>query len=247
MPTMTVPSAAMRRLRREGLEISRRRAALAPTGGVAAKKPSPPPPYYVLALPAPPPRSNPAPKTTRPPPAPRRAGGGDGARLERAPPPPPAAVARSRSRHAAAPAGPAEIVKSKCIGKGAQVRVRTRVATACTGQPIVLWLRAVVDGSAADEDGYLHVTYDYVDGKLPRTARVAPSDIRMHDVPHADARGAAAVSTGSSSAVITSDPTVLPPQQNKKTAPRPTVAGKKLPLLKKLEKEMKSRSKAIVG
>jgi len=242
---MTVPSAAMRRLRREGLEISRRRAALAPTGGVAAKTTSPPPPYYVLALPAPLPRSNPAPPTTSRTPAPRRAGG-DGARLERATPPPPAA-ARSRSRHAAAPAEPVEVVKSRCIGKGAQVRVRTRVATTRTGQPIVFWLRAVVDERHQDEDGYLHVTYDYVDGKLPRTARVAPSDIRMHDVPHADARGAAAVSTGSSSAVITSDPTVLPPQQNKKTAPRPTVAGKKLPLLKKLEKEMKRRSKAIVG
>jgi len=139
-----------------------------------------------------------------------------------------------------------EVVKSRCIGKGAQVRVRTRVATTRTGQPIVFWLRAVVDERHQDEDGYLHVTYDYVDGKLPRTARVAPSDIRMHDVPPAAARGAAAVSTGSSSAV-TSDPSpfVLPPQQ--KAAPRPTVAGKKLPLLKKLEKEMKSRSKAIIG
>ncbi|KAG2637286.1 hypothetical protein PVAP13_2NG510600 [Panicum virgatum] len=206
----------MSRLRREGLEISRRRAALAPTGGVAAKTTSPPPPYYVLALPAPLPRSNPAPPTTSRTPAPRRAG------------------------------GDVEVVKSRCIGKGAQVRERTRIATTRTGQPIVFWLRAVVDERHQDEDGYLHVTYDYVDGKLPRTARVAPSDIRMHDVPPAAARGAAAVSTGSSSAV-TSDPSpfVLPPQQ--KAAPRPIVAGKKLPLLKKLEKEMKSRSKAIIG
>jgi hypothetical protein len=124
------------------------------------------------------------------------------------------------------------------------VRVRTLVGTARTGQSIVFWLRAVVD-SAAGEDGYLHVTYDYVDGKLPRAARVAPSDIRPHDVPPADARGAAAASTGSSSAV-TSDRSAHPPQQNK-AAPRPTVAGKKLPLLKKFEKEMKSRSKAIIG
>ncbi|PAN14145.1 hypothetical protein PAHAL_2G387200 [Panicum hallii] len=243
MPTMTVPSAALRRLRREGLEIRRRRAALAPTGGVVAKKPSPPPPYYVLALPAALSRSNPAPTTTSRMPAPRRTGG-DGARLERAPLPPPSSAARSRSRHTAAPADPAEAVRSECIGKGAQVRVRTLVGTARTGQSIVFWLRAVVD-SAAGEDGYLHVTYDYVDGKLPRAARVAPSDIRPHDVPPADARGAAAASTGSSSAV-TSDRSAHPPQQNK-AAPRPTVAGKKLPLLKKFEKEMKSRSKAIIG
>nr|TKW34957.1 hypothetical protein SEVIR_2G340950v2 [Setaria viridis] len=166
MPTMTVPSAAMRRLRREGLEISRRRAALAPTGGVAvAKKPSPPPPYtYVLALPAP---------------LPRRLS------LERVPPPPPCA-ASSRSLHAAV-----EVTRSMCIGKGAQVRVRTRVGVArSTGQPIVSWLRAVVD-SAADEDGYLHVTYTYTNGKLPRIACVAPSDVRLHDVAPTDARGAA--------------------------------------------------------
>ncbi|PUZ72223.1 LOW QUALITY PROTEIN: hypothetical protein GQ55_2G376500 [Panicum hallii var. hallii] len=215
MPTMTVPSATMRRLRREGLEICRRRAGLAPTG-VVAKKPSPPPPYYVLASPAPLPRPRPAPTTTSPP------------------------SSSPRSRHAAAPAEPAEVITSKCIGKGAQVRVRTQVATARTGQPT---LRAVVD-SAADDDGYLHVTYSYIDGKLPRTARVAPSDIRLHDAAPADARGAAA-STGSSSAVTTDRSAPL--SQQDEAAPRPTVAGKKLPLLKKFEKEMKTRSKAIKG
>ncbi|CAN6205513.1 unnamed protein product [Urochloa humidicola] len=190
MPTMTVPSAAMRRLRREGLEISRRRATLAPTtGGVAAKKPSPPPP------------------------------------------------------------------NTKRVGKGAQVRVRTRVGVArSTGQPIVLWLRAVAD-SADDGDGCLRVTYSYdFNGKLPRVARVAPCDVRLHDdvAPPADdgARGTAASSAGYSSAAVTSDRSASPPPKQSKAAPprpRPTVAGKKLPLLKKFEEEMKSRSNAIIG
>ncbi|RCV13219.1 hypothetical protein SETIT_2G330300v2 [Setaria italica] len=219
MPTMTVPSAAMRRLRREGLEISRRRAALVPTGGVAvAKKPSPPPQHtYVLALPAPLPRSNPAP-----------------------------CAASSRSHRTAAPtAEPAEVSSSKCIGKGAQVRVRTRVGTArSTGQPIVFWLRAVVD-SAADMDGYLHVTYSYTNGKLPRVARVAPRDIiRLHDVPTPAAvlRPPVVLQPSPATALRARHGRIrlLPP-------PRPTVAGKKLPLLKKFEKEMKSRSKTITG
>ncbi|RLN34991.1 hypothetical protein C2845_PM03G08340 [Panicum miliaceum] len=190
MPTMTVLSATMRRLRREGLEIRRGRAALAPTG-VVAKKPSLPP-LCMLALPAPLPRPRHAPTTTSPP-APRRTGG------DRAPLPMPPS-ASPRSRHAAAPVEPVVVIRSESIGKGAQVRVRTRVATARTGQPIVFWLRAVVD-TAADDDGYLHVTYSYINGKLPRSARVAPSDIRLH-APPADARGAAA-STGSSSDVTT--------------------------------------------
>ncbi|OEL38855.1 hypothetical protein BAE44_0000126 [Dichanthelium oligosanthes] len=240
MPTMTIPSAAIRRLRREGIEISRRRAALAPTGVVAAKKPSSSPPLYVLALPAPLPRSSPEPTTTSPP-APRRADGDD-ARLERARPMPSYAASPCSDQAAAPAAEPAELIESKSIAKGAQVRVRTRVGTARTGQPIVFWLRAVVD-SAADDDGYLHVTYDYINGKLPRVARVAPTDIRLHDVPPADAGGTAA-STGSST--VTGVRSACPPQQNK-AVPRPTVAGKKLPLLKKFEEEMKSRSKAIIG
>jgi hypothetical protein len=219
MPSMMVPSAAMRRLRREGLEISRRIVALAPTGGVAAaKRPSPPPPYTcVLALPAPLPRRS----------------------LERVPPPPPPCAASSRSLHSAV-----EVARGMCIGKGAQVRVRTRVGVArSTGQPIVFWLRAVVD-SAADEDGYLHVTYSCTSGKLPRVARVARSDVRLHvhDVPPADARGGTATSSA-----VTGNSSARALQQNKAAPPpRPTVAGKKLPLLKKFEDEMKSKSKAII-
>ncbi|CAN6218968.1 unnamed protein product [Urochloa humidicola] len=256
MPTMTVPSAAMRQLRREGLEISRRRTALAPTGGVTAKKPSTPPPNTcVLALPVPvPPRPTPAAarvrKTTRPP-APRRVPDAEGARQERSRPTP--SSARPCANHAAAPAAepPVEAIKNKRIGKGAQVRVRTRVGTArSTGQPIVLWLLAVVDSADDDgDDGCLRVTYSNdINGKLPR---VAPGDVRLHDVaPLADgARGTAASSAGYSSAV-TSDRSARPmPQQNKVAPPRPrpTVAGKKLPLLKKFEKEMKNRSDDIIG
>ncbi|CAN6176130.1 unnamed protein product [Urochloa humidicola] len=222
MPTMTVPSA-------EGLEISRRRAAMAPTGGVA--KPSPlPPNTFVLALPAPLP-----PRTTSRPPAPRRVAGGDGARPERARSAVPS-TARPRSRHAAA--APSEVVR-----KGAQVRVRTRVGTArSTGQPILLWLLAVVDSAAADgDDGCLRVTYSHdINGKLPRVARVAPSDVRLHDV----------APPAVNSSAVTSDRSARPmPQQNMVAPPRPrpTVAGKKLPLLKKFEDEMKSMSNAIIG
>ncbi|KAF8700367.1 hypothetical protein HU200_034302 [Digitaria exilis] len=223
MPTMTMMSPAMRRLRREGIEIRRRMTtALAPTGAISKnKKPSPPPPYAsVLALPAPLPRPIPAPTATRPPSPPSY--------------PNPAEVA--------------VVKKSKRIGKGAQVRVRTRVGTAaCTGQPIVLWLRAVVDAEE-DDDGCLHVTYSYANGKLPRVARVALSDVRMH---HDDDAGGAASSGGSSSTVTTSDDcrSARAPSQQSKAAPprRPTVAGKKLPLPKKYEKEMKSTSKAILG
>ncbi|CAN6218971.1 unnamed protein product [Urochloa humidicola] len=263
MPTMTVPSASMRRLRREGLEISRRRAALAPTGGVVVptKKPSPPPPNTcVLALPAPlPPRPTPAAarirKTTRPP-APRRAPYADGAGPERTRPTP--SSARPCANHAAAPAEPpVEAIKNKRIGKGAQVRVRTRVGTArSTGQPIVFWPRAVVDSAAADgDDGCLRVTYthDINNGKLPRVARVAPSDVRLHDVAppagHGARGGIAASSAGYSSAVTSDRSARLPPKQSKAAPPRPrpTVAGKKLSLLKKFENEMKSMSNAIIG
>ncbi|CAL5062547.1 unnamed protein product [Urochloa decumbens] len=252
MPTMTVPSAAMCRLRREGLEISRKKAALAPTGGAAANKPSPPPPNtFVLALPAPlPPRPNTAAHTTTSrQPAPRRAAGGGGALLERARPAvPPSAIPRSRHATAAAAAAPAEAITSDLVGKGAQVRVRTRVGTARgTGQPIVLWLRAVVDSSAADEDdGCLRVTYSCdINGKLPRVARVAPSDVRLHDVvPRA---GDAAASFAGYSSAVTSDRSARPPPKQSKAAPprprpRPAVAGKKLQLLRKFEEEMKSRS-----
>ncbi|KAJ1291073.1 hypothetical protein BS78_02G291800 [Paspalum vaginatum] len=205
MPTMMVIPAAIRKLRREALEISRRRAVLASTGGVAAKK------------------------KLYSPPAPRLADNSDRARLER------------RLRSTPSACAPAEIV-SRCIGTGAQVRVRTRVGTACTGHTLVFWLRAVVV-SAADEDGYLRVAYTYVDGKLPRVARVPPSDIKLHVLPSDDARSAA---SDESSTVVTGDHSAPPPpsQLGKAAAPRPTVAGKKLPLLMKLEKEMRSRSKA---
>lgn len=196
MPTMTVPSATMRRLRRE-LEISRNRskAPLAPTGGVVAKKPSPPPPSK------------------------------------------------------AKPSSPA---KSKCIGKGAQVRVRTRVGTVCTGQHLVLWLRAVVECAAdEDADGCLRVAYDYTNGKFPRVARVSPNDVKLHVVPPADA-SATAASTGSSTATSDHSTRTSASSQSQQDKagppPRPTVAGKKLPLLKKLEKEMlMSSSKAIMS
>ena len=86
---MTVQSATMRRLRRESLEINRRRIAdVPPTGGVAKKPSRTPPRRYT------PPTS----------PAPRRYGG-DSARLERGRTPErhSRASSTSRSHHGAAP------------------------------------------------------------------------------------------------------------------------------------------------
>jgi len=161
------------------------------------------------------------------------------------PSPPPPSNSKSK------PSSPA---KSKCgIGKGAQVRVRTRVGTVCTGQHLVLWLRAVVE-SAADEDdadGCLRVAYDYTNGKFPRVARVSPNDVKLHVVPPADdASGTAASSTGSSTVTSDHSARTSSSSQQDKAAPPPrsTVAGKKLPLLRKLEKEMlMSSSKAMMG
>ncbi|XP_062186704.1 uncharacterized protein LOC133890311 [Phragmites australis] len=216
MPTMTVQSATMRRLRRE-LENSRSKAALAPRGGVA-KKPSSAPSHISSA----PPRCS-APTT---PLAPRRVDGD--ARLDRARP-----SSVSPSRHA----GP-HLIGNSSIREGAQVRVRTPVGTLRTGQRLVLWLSAVVVSAVDEEDGYLSVVYN--NGTFPRddpfgTVRVARKHVK--NMPPT------AASTGSST-VVTTDRSSHPSQN--KAALRPTVAGKKLPLLKKLEKDMQRCSKAIM-
>ncbi|KAJ1291075.1 hypothetical protein BS78_02G292000 [Paspalum vaginatum] len=134
-------------------------------------------------------------------------------------------LARSAARTGGRRHGHAQVLRD--------VRVRTRVGTACTGQALVFWLRAVVE-SAADDDGCLRVAYTYSDGKLPRVARVAPTDVKLY-VPPADDRFAAAP-TGSSSTVNGDHPSRSSSQQGK-AASRATVAGKRLP--KKLEKEMR--------
>ncbi|KAL6656601.1 hypothetical protein ACP70R_004381 [Stipagrostis hirtigluma subsp. patula] len=220
MPTMMVQSAAMRRLRRE-LESSRRMPALAAKGGVA-KKPSSPPPRRPAPTPPDPPRDHGVAKK-------------------------PSSSSASCTRRAAAPAETADL-KSSSIGKGALVRVRTPVGTLRTGQRLVLWLSAVVVSAADEEEGYIRVVYN--NAKFPREdpsgiVRVSTTDVKNMP-PAADALSTGA-STGSS-AVTTTDCSAHPSQRKATPRPtRPTVAGKKLPLLKKLQKEMQSSSKAITS
>ncbi|KAL6840700.1 hypothetical protein ACP4OV_029564 [Aristida adscensionis] len=234
MPTMTVQSATMRRLRRE-LQSSQRRAAahLKPTGGVAKKKPSQPTPS-----PSPPRFSAPPPSSPAP------AGCSDGFAGDTRPD-------TSRSRDGSAPAKRGLVESdssSSMIAEGAQVRVRTPVGTLRTGQRLVLWLAAVVVSAAADEEeeeeGYLRVVYN--GGTFPRgdpfgAVRVPRSDVRNMPPPHA------AAATGTDASVGSSSVTTYGSASGKAGRQRPTVAGKKLPLLRKLEKEMQSTSKAIVA
>ncbi|TVU38928.1 hypothetical protein EJB05_12325, partial [Eragrostis curvula] len=184
MPTMMVQSAAMRRLRRE-LETSRMRAALAPAGGIS-KKPSPPPLCSYSPSPSP---------------WPARHADGD-TRLGHARPSP---FAISGPRHAAVTAEPADVKNSSnSFRKGAQVRVRTPVATLRTGQRLVLWLGAVVVSAAEEaDDGYLGVAYTHYKHPVcdPSGAvRVARKDVK--DMPLPEAAIATASATASSTVTI---------------------------------------------
>ncbi|TVU38943.1 hypothetical protein EJB05_12340, partial [Eragrostis curvula] len=230
MPSMMVQSAAMRRLRRE-LETSRMKAALAPAGRVA-KKPSPPP----LCS---------APSSSSPTPRPARHADGD-TRLGHERPSP---FVISSPRHAAAPA---ENKNSSISFKmGTQVRVRTPVGTLCTGQRLVLWLGAVVVSAAEEDDGYLGVAYTHY--KSPRTdpsgaVRVPKKDVKDMLLPKPAVATATEASAGSST--VTRSHSAAPPQGDQPTAApvrRPTTAGKSPALLKKMEKEMRSKSDAILA
>ncbi|TVU38926.1 hypothetical protein EJB05_12323, partial [Eragrostis curvula] len=225
-----VQSAAMSRLRRK-LQTSRTTAALAPAEGVA-KKPSTPPLCHA-------PSSSPAPR-------PARHADGD-TRLDRVPPSP---FVFSRQRH------PAEQDDNKnssiSFRQGAHVRVRTPVGTLCTGQRLVLWLGAVVVSAAEEEGGYLCVAYTH--HKHPRTdpsgaVRVPKKDVKdMLMLPKPAVATATEASAGSST--VTSSHSAAPPQGDQPTAApvrRPTTAGKSPSLLKKMEKEMRSRSDAILA
>ncbi|KAL6656611.1 hypothetical protein ACP70R_004391 [Stipagrostis hirtigluma subsp. patula] len=147
-------------------------------------------------------------------------------------------------RRAAAPAGTTDL-KNSDIRKGAQVRVRTPVGTLRTGQRLVLWLSAVVVSAADEDEGYIRVVYN--NAKFPREDPSGIARVSMNDVKSMPP-AAAALSTGAStgSSAVTTTGCSAHPSQQKATA-RPTVAGKKLALLKKLEKEMQSSSKAITA
>ncbi|KAL6656598.1 hypothetical protein ACP70R_004378 [Stipagrostis hirtigluma subsp. patula] len=136
-------------------------------------------------------------------------------------------------------------LKNSSIGKGALVRVRTPVGTLRTGQRLVLWLGAVVVSAADEEEGYVRVVYN--NAKLPREDPCGVVRVSMNDVKNMPPAAAALSTDGStgSSAVTTTDCSAHPSQR--KATPRPTVAGKKLPLLKKLEKEMQNCSNAITS
>ncbi|KAF0900711.1 hypothetical protein E2562_034768 [Oryza meyeriana var. granulata] len=208
MPSMMVQSAGVKRLRRE-ME-SRRRPELAPTGRGAKKFASRP--HHSLP-PPPPPTSFVLPASIS------HYAADERSVVLALPAPVP-----SRSPSSAAADEPA-------IKKGTQVSVRTRVGRICSGHHLVLRLDAVV--VSADEDGVLGVVYKV---KFPlddpfRPVRVARDKVKVMPpaVPSVDA------STGSSTVTNTAAP--FSTKSKDKGAPRPTVAGKSLRLLTKLERK----------
>ncbi|KAF0908797.1 hypothetical protein E2562_028599 [Oryza meyeriana var. granulata] len=126
-----------------------------------------------------------------------------------------------RERGAVALQTPAASVPFK---KGDEVRVRTPVGRLLPSTlRLVIWLGAVVV-STANDDGHLDVIYN---GNFPRddpfrTVRVATKDVKFPAVDNAAPR----------------------PPGNMATR-RPTTGGKSVPLLKRLEKEMRANSDAL--
>ncbi|KAG8080320.1 hypothetical protein GUJ93_ZPchr0007g4819 [Zizania palustris] len=152
------------------------------------------------------------------------------------------AAARSPPRDCdlALPASPRPSpAASVAFKKGEYVGVRTYVGTLPPkGQPLVLWLGAVVI-SADGNDGHLEVKYN---GNFPRddpsrTVRVAITDVRKR--PDAPSNSAMAATTVNNAAPR--------PSGGDNATQRPTVAGKSLPLLKKLETEMRESAKAFLA
>ncbi|KAL5198259.1 hypothetical protein ABZP36_001771 [Zizania latifolia] len=116
--------------------------------------------------------------------------------------------------------------------KGEHVDFRTYIATLPTGQRLVLWLGAVVI-SAAGDDGHLEVKYS---SNPSRTVRVATTDVRK--------RPTAAASSATAATAVNN---AAPRPSGDNATQRPTVAGKSLPLLKKLETEMRQSAKAFLA
>ncbi|KAF0908798.1 hypothetical protein E2562_028600 [Oryza meyeriana var. granulata] len=121
------------------------------------------------------------------------------------------------------PTSPALSVSFK---KGDEVRVRMPVGRLLPSTlRLVIWLGAVVV-SAANDDGHLEVIYS---GNFPhddpfRTVRVATKDVKFPAVDNA-----------------------APRPTGNMVARRPTTGGKSLPLLKRLEKEMRACSDALLA
>ncbi|KAG8080383.1 hypothetical protein GUJ93_ZPchr0007g5593 [Zizania palustris] len=128
---------------------------------------------------------------------------------------------------------------SVAFKKGELVGVRTHVCTLATrGQRLILWLGATVI-SAAGDDSHLEVKYN--NGNFPRddpsrTVRVATTDVRKRsDAPSNSAMAATAVNNAA------------PRTSGDNATQRPTVTGKSLPLLKKLEPKMRQSAKAFLA
>ncbi|KAL5198037.1 hypothetical protein ABZP36_001549 [Zizania latifolia] len=122
--------------------------------------------------------------------------------------------------------------------KGEHVGVRTYVGTlAPTGQRLVLWLGAVVISTTGDY-GHLEVKYssNFPRDDPSRTVRVATTDVRK--------RPAAAASSATAATAVNN---AAPRPSGDNATQRPTVAGKSLPLLKKLETEMRQSAKAFLA
>ncbi|TVU38962.1 hypothetical protein EJB05_12359, partial [Eragrostis curvula] len=150
----------------------------------------------------------------------------------------PSPFAISRPRHAAAQ--PDNNSSSISFSKGAHVSVR-----------LVLWLGAAVVSATQEEDGYLGVAYTHY--KHPSTdpsgaVRVPRKNVKAMPLPEAALATATAASAGSSTVTISCS--ARPSQGDQATAVpvrRPTTAGKRPSLLKKMETEMRSKSDAILA
>lgn len=232
-------SVAMRKLHRDFER--RRKLVVVAKGGVAKKSSAPLPPPRRSAQIPPAPAGAAIKKSSASLPPPPSASISRSPRRERVlatlPPPRSASISRSpRCERVLAPLTPPlpSPNASGWIRKGARVRVRTPAGILPTGQRLVLWLSAVVVSTA--EEGYLEVVYN---GNFPRddpfqAVRVARDHVK--NMPPAGASAAPAVTTSAA-----------PRPSSAKAAPRPTVAGKSLPVLKRLEKEMQSQSEAILA
>ncbi|TVU38919.1 hypothetical protein EJB05_12316, partial [Eragrostis curvula] len=213
---MMVPSAAMRRLRRE-LDTRWMTAALAPAGGIT-KKPSPP--------------------------RPSRCADGD-TRLDHAPPSPFVISRAMPPRRTTSASGRAR----RCACARRWGRCAWGSAWCSGSAPSSSRPRkrgTVISASCTRYTHYKHPRSD------PSGAVcVHEKDVKDMVLPEAPVATATAASDGSSTITIVSHSARLPQggqaQATAVPARRPTTAGKRPSLLKKMEKEMRSKSEAILA
>jgi hypothetical protein len=200
MPSMTVPSAAMRRLRRQQQDIIRMRA----TGGVA-KKPSSPAPLCR--------QESPTRRTDAL--APLAASSPSHATAASSPL---HATAASSPRHATPLAQPISDSKVISLRSGSQVKVRTATRTYTNWRRLLFWLPAVVvEALEEEDDGCVDVVYS--DYEHPARDALGVVRVLKKDVKHLVHVPVPAADSSSYSPASSS------PSQGKGL--RPAVSGKK--------------------